>query len=534
MLRSAIAYQYIERTSPQETCALDITVSDEDCLVAAKKIKRQHGSVCVLNLANQFEVGGDYLNMSAPAQEESLIQRTNLLESLIQLDGVITGNACNPYKYALPNRQGLSNPHQKSGFGEFTCLYSPEITVTHLNTRETPRPCSPFTIEVISSAAYNLSHEEEAPSPELYQLGTILKIMNQLRTAKAHGVRHLVLGAFGCGAFHNDPTTVAEIYCAAIYAFEFKGCFDSICFAIRQAGSDENHHYFSYVFKSLPNKTLFDILQPAYDTLIGNPDIKAKLAPFALIETQEELVYLALNLMKREIYSVNKYSFKMLFLTHVLALIHANAESGRIILDEVLASDNLKEQYAASSPAFFNIKPYFTVKLANMFARAPSISGLTSTQTHIAERFVNEQISPRVKALISCLTTDDQIDTACFLLYVAMYKQAHVLSSELSHRFFSNKNNITYRLLRVINALCQRRNLDSPIILALIESQDNHSTKEVIADVFGKYLSAKLTIFIQIDYSVYFNTTLFEEVLMQNNAYSSPKHTSMVCLGGPK
>lgn len=40
----------------------------------------------------------------------------------------------------------------------------------------------------------------------------VLKVRHILQTAKAKGVTHLVLGALGCGAYHNPPEEVARIF----------------------------------------------------------------------------------------------------------------------------------------------------------------------------------------------------------------------------------------------------------------------------------------------------------------------------------
>jgi uncharacterized protein (TIGR02452 family) len=57
-----------------------------------------------------------------------------------------------------------------------------------------------------------------------------------LAIAAAHGHRSLVLGAWGCGVFGNDPAVVADAFAAALRANPW---FDRVVFAIldRQAGS---------------------------------------------------------------------------------------------------------------------------------------------------------------------------------------------------------------------------------------------------------------------------------------------------------
>ena len=51
-----------------------------------------------------------------------------------------------------------------------------------------------------------------------------------LAVAAAHGDRRLVLGAWGCGVFRNDPVTVADAFAAALT--DTAGWFDEVTFAV--------------------------------------------------------------------------------------------------------------------------------------------------------------------------------------------------------------------------------------------------------------------------------------------------------------
>lgn len=61
-----------------------------------------------------------------------------------------------------------------------------------------------------------------------------------LTIAAAHGVDILVLGAFGCGAFQNEPEAVANAYREILP--EFEGYFSQIVFAVYCAPWDSRNY----------------------------------------------------------------------------------------------------------------------------------------------------------------------------------------------------------------------------------------------------------------------------------------------------
>ena len=71
---------------------------------------------------------------------------------------------------------------------------------------------------------------------ELYALH-VKRAKHILQVAAANEADILILGAFGCGAFQNDPDIVAKAYRKALE--DYRNSFDSIVFAIYCSGRDK-------------------------------------------------------------------------------------------------------------------------------------------------------------------------------------------------------------------------------------------------------------------------------------------------------
>lgn len=369
-----LVYQYLEASAPQGSGQPLISVVNEDCLAEAQKQLETHPQVCVLNLANQYLVGGDYL--LGRGQEESLIRRTDLLESLVQMEGVKAGDLCNHYKYQLPDSLGFDRSTPQ-GFGEFTALYSKDVAVRRLESEEQQSVAKPFNINVISSSAYNIAANENL-DPLLYLPGTVFKILNQLRTAKAHQQRHLILGAFGCGAFHNKPELIADIYNAAIAEYEFQGCFDTIQFAITTALLHTNNPTLDAFQKQLlfKPKPLREILKECIEeeekSPLSHPQLSKMLAPFMIIESRDKLSYLVLQMISCELETLDKLSQKASakkeFVKHLRALITSDPEDSKAILLRELQSSAC--QALTPTAGLFQGVPYsFVSKLTKLVER---------------------------------------------------------------------------------------------------------------------------------------------------------------------
>lgn len=88
----------------------------------------------------------------------------------------------------------------------------------------------PISLSVISVAAINLTSHEL--SVQDYLSTTKAKIRTIFRIGIDHGHDALVLSAFGCGAFRNDPFVVASLFVEVLHEPEFEHSFRKIVFAI--------------------------------------------------------------------------------------------------------------------------------------------------------------------------------------------------------------------------------------------------------------------------------------------------------------
>ena len=191
----------------------------------------------VLNFASATNPGGG-VEKGASAQEECLCRVSTLYPCLAD----------------QKMRASFYTPHHKNGntLHNDDIIYTPNVLV--IKDDDHNLLSEPFSVDIISCAAPNL---RERPSNQ-YNTGDTIKVQisdNELlalhekrarkifASAIANGVEVLILGAFGCGAFCNDPYVVARAYKNVLP--EFEQYFQTIEFAIFcNAKNIENYQVF--------------------------------------------------------------------------------------------------------------------------------------------------------------------------------------------------------------------------------------------------------------------------------------------------
>ena len=175
--------------------------------------------VLVLNLANAFRPGGG-VRSGARAQEESLCRRSTLLASLES-----TG-ASPYYRY---------NKEWADYLGSDGIIVTPDVEVFRASDGTLLKDS--FAVSVMTCAAPELrgAGADTDQNSEEYRTMMRRRIDGILMTAAALGYRHLVLGAFGCGAFRNDAAVVSDLFRQALEDFR---PFETVDFAVLNFPND--------------------------------------------------------------------------------------------------------------------------------------------------------------------------------------------------------------------------------------------------------------------------------------------------------
>ena len=199
-----------------------IVVSKSTSFGAARKY---NGEIAVLNFASATNPGGGVTHGSF-AQEECLCRCSTLYNNLILKEAAD--------KFYLPHRSGLSPLHNDD------IIYTPGVVV--FKSDDYKDYGTTKNVNIITCAAPNLRevpknefNSENTTVPATISDDDLLELHKQrgrkiLSVAAANKNDFIVLGAFGCGAFRNDPKIVAEAYKQILP--EFKNAFKVIEFAV--------------------------------------------------------------------------------------------------------------------------------------------------------------------------------------------------------------------------------------------------------------------------------------------------------------
>ncbi len=192
------------------------------------------GHLACLNFASAKNPGGGFLT-GAQAQEEALARASALYPCLLAA----------PDYYAR-------NRASKSALYLDNVIFSPRVPFIRDDSGELIE--APILCSVLTAPAPNAGAVEQNEPHNLDKVPTVLRRRSEwvLSVASHQNVDTLILGAWGCGVFRNDPemvaTTFKEFLCGS---GEFAGVFRKVVFAVFDPGHGQpNLTAFNRVFKS--------------------------------------------------------------------------------------------------------------------------------------------------------------------------------------------------------------------------------------------------------------------------------------------
>ncbi|MGO0307987.1 TIGR02452 family protein [Endozoicomonas acroporae] len=195
----------------------DIQVMGETSLAACHRLVRENGKdhVACLNFASAVEPGGMFRE-GTNTQEDSLARASALFASLDS----DTGKQMYAYnkQYQYTNR----------GLYSDTILYSPDVPVFK---DDNGNPEEPYLISFITAAAVDLPYCKGIQQKTLQQT-MYTRARKILAVAANNGVKHLILGAWGCGIFGHDAADIARLFASLLAEDDFKERFVSVSFPI--------------------------------------------------------------------------------------------------------------------------------------------------------------------------------------------------------------------------------------------------------------------------------------------------------------
>lgn len=193
--------------------------------------------IAVMNFANAFHAGGG-VTRGASAQEECLCRCSTLYPLL--------------YRKSLRDSYYKHHHDLNTARASDSLIYTEGVVICKTDDNHPKRMTQEewVKVDVITIAAPDLRSKSNMyaaivgngtymNNAELFGYH-VKRAMHMLTVAASKGADILVLGAFGCGAFQNDPAVVAKAYKIALE--EFPKVFDKVEFAVYCSPKDQRNY----------------------------------------------------------------------------------------------------------------------------------------------------------------------------------------------------------------------------------------------------------------------------------------------------
>ena len=206
------------------TIKTSFEVTNETTLHAASRLVNQPGieKVLCLNFASGKNPGGGFLR-GTQAQEESLARATGLYTCIAQMTD-------------------MYNTNRNLGSALYTdaMIYSPQVPV--IRDDEDKLLDQPFLVSILTAPAVKVGEvREKGNQEELDRIESTMFARTEklLSIAAIQGYKVLVLGAWGCGVFKNNPENVARYFYHHLVENPRLNCFfEKVVFAVLDRSKD--------------------------------------------------------------------------------------------------------------------------------------------------------------------------------------------------------------------------------------------------------------------------------------------------------
>jgi uncharacterized protein (TIGR02452 family) len=190
----------------------NIIVEPTDTVTAATKYA-ELGKTCVLNMASAKTAGGGVAD-GETAQEECLFRCSNLGESITQ------------DLYPLEESDALYTKNaiffKDKDYNDMKMVKVDVVTVAAVN------------LNLNSRYDENIEKwiDGITPKPADYYALIRTKIRTMLSLASKNKCKYIILGAWGCGVFKNEPYEIADAFYGVLVDEEYERLFEQVVFAI--------------------------------------------------------------------------------------------------------------------------------------------------------------------------------------------------------------------------------------------------------------------------------------------------------------
>lgn len=196
--------------------SFETTITVKNCTSMQAYEFTSKEKVGCLNFASAKNPGGGFLN-GAKAQEESLTRASALYPTLLKFERGM-------YDYNRARSTYLYSDYM---------IFSPQVPF--FKDDDEQLLAEPYCMDIVTSPAVNVGAIHNNRPNEFNQVETVMlkRIDKILALFLIHGTEELILGAWGCGVFRNEPKDIARYFATFLKpGGKYAHAFRKIIFAV--------------------------------------------------------------------------------------------------------------------------------------------------------------------------------------------------------------------------------------------------------------------------------------------------------------